>query len=67
MLEEQKGFTEEEGVIYMKQTANRKDVAKYEIFKEAKMKMCAFYAFNLECPKMFIHRSCNYMHDGRIL
>ena len=46
---------------------NRKDVAKYEIFNEAKMKICAFFAFGLECPKMVIHRNWYYMHDGRIL
>ena len=51
MQEEQKGFTEEEGTIYLKQTMNRKDVAKFEIYNEAKMKICAFFAFNIECPR----------------
>ena len=29
--------------------------------------MCAFFGFNLDCPKMMIHKSCNYLHDSRIV
>ena len=41
-------------------------VKKKEIEQDAEIKMCRWYAYNLDCPDLVEFKGCRYQHDEQI-